>query len=177
MNLDESIKLAWLAIQIPKENIKQGAIGADQITFAKSPDGTQDVLKPLTEKIRALRDEIFTETDPASPLANDMEQGELLNAEGARVSILNGSYTAGLASQTTEYLQSQGINVVQTSNSDQYATYTEITFYTGKPYTTKYIVDLMQISPFRIRHLFDPNSETDIMIILGDDWAANNPMQ
>jgi len=177
MNLDESIKLAWLAIQIPKENIKQGAIGADQIAFAKSPDGTQDVLKPLTEKIRTLRDEIFTETDPASPLANDMEQGELLNAEGARISILNGSYTAGLASQTTEYLQSQGINVVLTSNSDQYATYTEITFYTGKPYTTKYIVDLMQISPFRIRHLYDPNSEADIMIILGDDWAANNPMQ
>jgi len=177
MNLDEAIKLAWLAIQIPKENIKQGAIGADQITFAKSPDGSQDVLKPLTEKIRALRDEIFTETDPASPAAIEMEQGELLKAESARVSILNGSYTAGLASQTTEYLQSQGVNIVGTSNSDQYATYTEITFYTGKPYTTKYLVDLMQISPFRIRHLFDPNSEADIVIILGDDWAANNPMQ
>ncbi len=59
LNLEDAIRLAWLAIQIPKENIKQGAIGADQVAFAQSPDGTQQVLKPLTEKVRALRDEIF----------------------------------------------------------------------------------------------------------------------
>jgi LCP family protein required for cell wall assembly len=176
LNLDQAIKLAWLAIQVPEGNIKQGAIGSDHITFAKSPDGTQDVLKPLTEKIRELRDEIFTETGPASPVAISMDPAELVKTEGARVSVLNGSYTAGLAARTTEYLQAQGINVVQTANSDQYATYTEITFYNGKPYTTQFLVDLMQISPFRIRHFFDPASQADIVIILGDDWAANNPM-
>ena len=104
------------------------------------------------------------------------KSAELVRAEGARVSILNGSYTAGLAARTTEYLQSQGVNVVETGNSEQYATYTEITFHTGKPYTIKYLVDLMQISEFRIRHFFDPASSADIVIILGDDWAANNPM-
>lgn len=176
LDLDQAIKLAWLAVQIPEDRIKQGAIGSEHIAFAKSPDGSQDVLKPLTEKIRELRDEIFTETGPASPVAISMDTTELIQAEGARVAVLNGSYTAGLAARTTEYLQSQGIEVVQTTNSDQYATYTEITFYSGKPYTTQFLVDLMQISPFRIRHFFDPASQADIVIILGDDWAANNPM-
>jgi hypothetical protein len=90
--------------------------------------------------------------------------------------VLNGSYTAGLAARTAEYLQSQGINVVEVGNSEQYATYTEVTFHTGKPYTLKYLVDLMQISEFRIRHFFDPANPADIVITLGDDWAANNPM-
>jgi LCP family protein required for cell wall assembly len=176
MSLDQAIRLAWLASQIPLESIQRGIISADHITFAKSPDGSQDVLKPRTEKIRELRDEIFTADGPTRPLAVDVDMAELVKAEGARVSILNGSYTAGLAARTTEYLQSQGVNVVETGNSEQYATYTEITFHTGKPYTIKYLVDLMQISEFRIRHFFDPASSADIVIILGDDWAANNPM-
>jgi LCP family protein required for cell wall assembly len=176
MSLDLAIRLAWLASQIPLESINRATIGADYITFAKSPDGTQDVLKPRTEKIRELRDEMFTSTGPTSPLAAELDPAELIKLEGARVSVMNGSYTAGLAAKTTEYLQSLGINVVETGNSDKYSTYTELTFYTGKPYTTKYLVDLMQVSEFRIRHFFDPNSTADIVIILGDDWAANNPM-
>lgn len=176
LSMDQGIRLAWLASQISSEEIKRGVIGADQVTFAKSPDGAQDVLKPRTEKIRELRDEIFTESGPTSPLAADMDQAELVQSEGARVTVLNGSYTSGLAALTTEYLQSQGINVVETGNAEKYATYTEITFHTGKPYTVKYLVDLMQISEFRIRHFFDPAHSADIVIVLGDDWAANNPM-
>jgi LCP family protein required for cell wall assembly len=176
MSLDLAIRLAWLASQIPLESINRATIGADYITFAKSPDGTQDVLKPRTEKIRELRDELFTSSGPTSPLSAELDPAELIKLEGARVAVMNGSYTAGLAAKTTEYLQSVGINVVETGNSDKYATYTELTFYTGKPYTTKYLVDLMQISEFRIRHFFDPNNTADIVIILGDDWAANNPM-
>ncbi len=150
LNLEDAIRLAWLAIQIPKENIKQGAIGADQVAFAQSPDGTQQVLKPLTEKVRALRDEIFTESGPASPLANSTDLAELVKQENARISVLNGSSVSGLAASTTDYLKSQGINVVETGNAGQLTPATEITFFTGKPYTLKYLVDMMGISPYRI---------------------------
>jgi anionic cell wall polymer biosynthesis LytR-Cps2A-Psr (LCP) family protein len=57
--LDQAIQLAVLAQQVPEENIKQGVIGSEHITFGKSPDG-DDVLKPRPEQIRILRDEIFT---------------------------------------------------------------------------------------------------------------------
>lgn len=176
LDLDQAVRLAWLASQIPIESIKRGSINADHVTFAKSPDGTQDVLKPRTELIRELRDEIFTDSGPASPIAAGMDPSQLVSMEGARVAVMNGSYTPGLASQTTEYLQSLGINVLDTGNSDKFSTYTEITFHSGKPYTVQFLVNLMAISPFRIRHFFDPTNTADIVIVLGDDWAQNNPM-
>lgn len=177
LNLDQAVKLAWLASQIPEENIKRGIIGPpDQVTLAVSPDGTQQVLKPITENIRMLRDEIFTESGPTSPMGGDMSPEEQIQAEGARVAVLNGSYTAGLAARTTEYLNSLGLNVIVTDNAQSVSTYTEIIFYNGKPYTVSYLVDLMAISPFRIRYFNDPTSEVDITLILGDDWASNNPM-
>jgi hypothetical protein len=176
LSLDQVIKLAWLAVQIPEENIKRGAIGADQVAFAQSPDGAQQVLKPLTEKIRTLRDEIFTATGPANPIAIDMDIAELVKEENARVAIMNGSSQPGLAAATTDYLKSQGINVVETGNSDTYSTTTDITFFTGKPYTLKFLVDLMKINSFRIHHTYDPTKAADIVIVLGDDWAATNNM-
>lgn len=176
LSLDEAIKLAWLAIQIPEENIKRGAIGAEHIAFAQSPDGTQQVLKPLTEKIRGLRDEIFSESGPASPLTDTMDLAELVKQENARVSVLNGSSVTGLAAQTADYLKSLGINVVETGNAAQYTSASEITFFTGKPYTLKFLVDLMGINQFRIRHLYDPSRPADIEIVVGDDWAQSGKL-
>jgi LCP family protein required for cell wall assembly len=176
LSLDQAIRLAWLASQIPEENIKRGSIDSQHVSFAKSPDGTQDVLKPITEKIRALRDEVFSETNPASPIAASLDIAELVRQENARVRVLNGSSTAGLAARTADFLKSQGINVTETGNADQYTATTQITFYTGKPYTLKFLVDLMKINQFRIRHFFDPNTTADIVVTVGDDWAASNPM-
>lgn len=176
LTLDQTIRLAWLASQIPDDNIGRGAIGADQVAFAKSPDGTQDVLKPITEKIRLLRDEIFAENGPVSPAAANMTPEELMLAENAKVAVMNGSYASGLAAQTTEYLKSLGVNVTETGNSEQFSTYTQLTFYTGKPYTVQYLAELMNIDALRIRHFYDPASPVDIVITLGDDWAQTNPM-
>jgi len=175
LSLDQAIRLAWLGYQIPVESIKQGSIAADQITFAQSPDGEQDVLKPRTEKIRELRDEIFTQSGPANPIAAGMDPTELVKIESARVAVLNGSSIAGVAASTTDYLKSLGVNIVETGNSEKLVTNTEITFHSGKPYTLQFLVNLMQISPFRIRHFFDLANSADIVIVVGDDWAQNNP--
>ena len=176
MDFDLALRLAWLVSQIPEENIRQGAIGAEQINFATNPDGSQQVLKPLTEKIRELRDQIFTDTGPASPATSSLQPAELLQQEAARVSVLNASYTTGLAARTAEYLQTQGITVVQTDNAQQASATTEIVFYNGKPYTVKFLVDLMKIGPYRIRYVNDPASQIDIQILVGDDWANSNIM-
>lgn len=176
MSLDQAIRLAWLAFQIPRENIKSDGIGTEQVSFAMSPDGQQEVLKPITEKIRLLRDEIFSDSGPTSPVASTLELAELVKLEGARVAVLNGSSTSGLAARTTDYLKSLGINVTQTGNAEQYTIYTTVTFYTGKPYTVKYLVELMKINGLRVRHFFDPASQVDVTIVVGDDWAQSNTM-
>ena len=176
LSLDETIKLAWLAIQIPDENISKGVISPpEQVNLYKTFEG-DEVLKPITEKIRLLRDEIFTDSGPTSPLAANMEITDLLKAENARVTVMNGTYSAGLAAETAEYLKTQGVNVVEAGNAQQIATYTEITFYTGKPYTVKYLVELMKIDAIRIYLVNDPASPFDISIKLGTTWANDNPM-
>jgi hypothetical protein len=176
LTLDQAIRLAWLGSQIPKENIKQGIIAPpDQVSFASSPDGSQQVLKPITDKIRLLRDEVFTTSGPPSPAAT-MAPADLLKAEGAKVAVLNGTATAGLAARTMEYLQTQGVNVVSADNATQALSFTEITFYTGKPYSVQFLVDLMQIDAARIHAVFDPASPVDIKVTLGQDWITKNIM-
>ena len=54
--------------------------------------------------------------------------------------------------------------------------YTSIYDYTGNPYTVQYFVDLMNISEYRIFFKYNPESEVDVAIILGDEWIGNNPM-
>jgi LCP family protein required for cell wall assembly len=177
LGLDQVVQLAWLAQQIPTENIYRGVIGEKQINFGKSPDGL-DVLKPLPDQIRLLRDQIFIPAGAISPYADsDADPKNLMTQEAAVIKILNGTFTPGLAGRTSEYLQSLGANVIATSDaSDKPYPYTLIYDYTGNPYTVQYLVELMQISRFKIMSRFSSDSEVDVTLILGNDWAANNSM-
>ncbi len=176
LTLDQAISLAWLAIQIPDENMKQGVISPpDMVEMGVSADGL-DILIPIPDQIRILRDEIFTNSGPVSPAAANGDPKDLMLAEAARVSVLNGTYTAGLASETQEYLISQGLTIITTGNAQEYYSYTTIIDYTGKPYTVNYLVELMGIQATRIYSSYDPNSEVDVVILVGQDWANTNPM-
>ena len=177
LSLQEIIQLAWLAQQIPAESIAHGAIGPDQVTISVSPDGL-DILLPDPDLVRELRDEIFAATGAASPAATLVvgDPEEMRAAEGATVSVLNATTTPGLAASTADYLGEQGINVTITGNASEVSPYTIIIDYSGKPYTVQYLVEMMNIQPSSIYSRYDPNSEVDIAILLGDDWAADNPM-
>jgi LCP family protein required for cell wall assembly len=173
MSLDQAIKLAWTAAKVPEENIKKGIIGTDHVTLNKSPEG-DDVLKPRPEQIRLLRDQIFTTSGPASPAAANAEPKDLVTAENARVSVFNGSTTPGLASRTSDFLKTEGVNVVEPADAPEAYNYTTLISYTGKPYTVKYLMELMDISPNRMYLRYDPSSQVDIELYLGYDWANNN---
>ena len=137
-----------------------------------------DILLPDVEAVRAVRDEVFSTTSGVAPAAtvylSDPE--ELRQAENATVSVLNATTTPGLASQTSDYLQSLGINVTNIGNAEERSDSTVIIDYTGKPYTVQFLVDLLNIQPSSIYSRYDPNSQTDIAILLGADWADNNSM-
>jgi polyisoprenyl-teichoic acid--peptidoglycan teichoic acid transferase len=175
LTLEQAVQLAWLAQQIPEEDIKRGTIGAGQINFYTSPDGDQ-VLKPRSEQIRILRDEIFTSSGPASPALEGVEAVDLMKTENASISIFNGSGTPGLATRTAEYLTSLGANVVSTGDATDPYYVTTVVSYQGHPYTLRYLADLMTATPPQIYNRFDPSSEVDLIIYLGSDWANNNPM-
>ncbi|MGB9672738.1 MAG: LCP family protein [Anaerolineales bacterium] len=173
LSLDQVIRLAWFAKDIPEENIKRAIIGSDQVTFFKSPDGL-DALKPMPDQIRIIRDQLFADTNTQSPLAS-LSNVDQMKAEGAKVRILNGSSSPGLAASTMDYLKAQGVNVVDTGNADSLYNVSEVYDYSGKPYTLKFLIDLMGLNPNRIFSRYDPTKDVDIVIIVGTDWANKAP--
>jgi LCP family protein required for cell wall assembly len=181
MNLPDAIKLAALARTIPTSQVDMKVIDYTMMTDAVAPDGT-DILRPFTDKIGVLRDEIFG--GELSPEAT----GDLtskIQAEGARVVVINGTGTAGLAAKTKDYLTSQGLNVIAAANTtdypDQYLApfpnRTILILHSGKPYAAQYLINLMKLtSSSQVIVDFNPSAPDDIVVGLGYDWAAKNPM-
>ena len=177
MTLEDALRLALLARKINLRKIYTGIIDytmAVPVTL-NLPDGggSADVLKPLPDKIRILRDQIFSSGGALSPLARGDPQ-QLMQEEGARVAVLNGSYAEGVAGKTSNYFQTQGMNVITTDNSSEKLAVTKLIDHSGKPYLLKYLMEIMNIDPSQVETEFIPNSATDVDIIIGDDWAYNN---
>jgi polyisoprenyl-teichoic acid--peptidoglycan teichoic acid transferase len=174
MSLTQAVQLAWLVYQIEDENINQAVIGPKQVSFAKSPDGL-DIVIAYPDKIRILRDEIFTTGGPVGPaMTGDLD--ELVKTEQARIIVQNGTGTAGLATRTSEYFRSLSMNVVEETNADRVYDRTTLVVLNGKPYTARKLAEMMNIETGYVQNRFDPDAGADVIIILGNDWANNNPM-
>ncbi len=62
LSLQEIVSLGVLAMRIPRENIRKGVIGPpNMVGFHTTEDGAQ-VLRPVYDQIRILRDQIFVDT-------------------------------------------------------------------------------------------------------------------
>ncbi len=168
LTLEEIVALANLASEVPPEDIHYGVIDEHYTQFWTTPDG-QQVLIPLRDRMRELRDYIFTTDAPLPEQAEDPETR--LAQEAAAIKVLNGTTTAGLASLTSEYLTQQGFQVLEPGNADR-SDYAEslIIVYTSKTYTAEYLADLFNLPPTAVVHGPDPNAEHDISLILGADY-------
>jgi LCP family protein required for cell wall assembly len=174
MSLDQIIKLAWRAMEIPRENIQMVVIGPEYVTIETSPTGL-DILRPIPDKIRLLRDQVF---DTGGLLGPESE-GDLLTLvaqENARVSVLNGSYAPGLAQTTADWLSEQGFNIVEVGNAPNAVSASEVTLQGSTPYALKWLVNTFGMTAGRITNAYTPGAAADILLILGDDWATNNPI-
>jgi LCP family protein required for cell wall assembly len=180
MSFNEAVQLATLMMQIPKANMNTYNIGTDAIsaqTTAIIDGAAQQVLIPNMEKIRVIRDQMFT-TSGVSTAAIELGTSDALTLakqEKARVQVLNGTHTANLAETTGTYLTNQGLNIVGTGNTDSVST-TNIVVSGATPYTVSYLATLMNVSENNIVNHYDPNASADITIYLGDDWANSNPL-
>jgi polyisoprenyl-teichoic acid--peptidoglycan teichoic acid transferase len=178
MPFDTAIQLGVLARDIPVESIKPGVIDYSMVALDNTVLGGQDaaVMKPLPDKIRELRDQIFTTGGALSPWA----QGDpvaLMQADAARVRVLNGTFAGGLEVNTGNYLVSQGVQVTEAGPADQAYPSTVIVLYAPKLYTLKYLQSVFGISASnQIWIRPDPSSTVDIEVRLGNDWANNNPI-
>jgi LCP family protein required for cell wall assembly len=168
LKLDEIVALAQLASEVDPNNIRHGVIDENYTMFWTTPDG-QEVLVPLRDGIRELRDYIFTNDAPLTIAGDD--PAALLEAEAATIEVLNGTTTAGLAGHTAEYLQGQGFQVGRTANADHSSyIHSKIVVHTGKTFTAEYLARQLGIPPEAVVHEDNPSASYDITLVLGSDY-------
>ena len=182
MTFDQAVQMLVLVTKIPRENFKTFNITYDHAApemVSTLDEGTQYILRPFPDKIRELRDQIFASVGAAAApvVMNTGDPLTLAVSENARVSVLNGTGTDSLAESTSQFLTSQGLNVIEAASAPEAYTYTTVVVHSATPYTLAYLSNIMQIPSTRIFNQFDPESATDITVFLGDDWATTNPMQ
>jgi LCP family protein required for cell wall assembly len=172
MTLDEAIQLALLAQDIPRDSIRTAVLNYDYVYNETTPDGRQ-VLVPVRENIRQLRDQLFVPPAIPTPVIENLPA--LMATEQARVAVQNGTAEFGLAASTQEYLQSFGIDVVEIGNADTSAYLTsQIITYGSYPNTSRYLTQLMHVPPLNVSSGTNPDGDYDILIIIGNDWRVPN---
>jgi hypothetical protein len=107
-----------------------------------------------------------------------MAQGDpvsLMRAEGARVRILDGTFTTGLDQRAGAWFQAQGMNVTEVGTASEVYSSTVVIVYGPKLYTLRYLQSTFGIKSNQIKFSPDPSSTVDIEIRLGSDLAASVP--
>ncbi len=166
LTIDQMIRLANLATQIPSENIRTAVIDERYTIFWETPDG-QQVLVPVRERIRELRDELFT---AAQPTSEAQDTSALVAAEAATVEVQNGTLVTGLAQTTAERLSQQQINVTAYGNADRNDYATSFIIHVNKPHTAARIAELLGLPMTAIVPASGAQS-ADVVVILGADYS------
>jgi LCP family protein required for cell wall assembly len=168
LSLNESVQLALLARDIPGDRIRTEVIDFDYVSNETTPDG-QQVLVPIRERMRLLRDELFAPPLVPTPVIENLPQ--MMAQEEARVAIYNGTREFGLAGDTQAYLLEYNFNVTEIGNADSadYRT-TQIIDYGSYPNTAHYLTQVMGIPPLNISNGSAPPGDFDVLVILGGDW-------
>lgn len=174
LSLDDAIRLAVLATQIDSGDIRQGVINEDHVVFGRSPDDLS-ILIPMPDKIRELRDYVFTGNTNLGPLTPGSAE-EKMAAEAPRISIQNGTSDANLASSTQNFLAGLGAEILEVITAQAALSQTVLVDHTGNPYTLAFLAQLMGVENTRIVHQFDPNSTVDVEVRLGNDWLNSNSL-
>ncbi len=150
LTLDQIIRLAVLAESLDRTRIHQVVIDSNDVMDTYSSDG-QAILIPIPDRIRIRRDEVYSNIAEAGPVQLIQptqvvgNPAQLMKSEKARVAVRNGTATAGLAKDSADYFTKQGLDVVDQSNADQTYATSLIYVYNSKPYTVRYLADLMKI--------------------------------
>ncbi|MCQ3954848.1 MAG: hypothetical protein DPW15_16545 [Chloroflexi bacterium] len=133
------------------------------------------------DKIRVLRDEIFTTTGPTSPVAVPIGYTDVnlfaqaMAGEEARVRVMDGTFTPGLDQRAASVFQSYGMTVTEVAPAPEAYSQTVVVVYGPKLYTIKWLQGTFGLADRQIRFAPDPNQTVDIEIRIGSDIAGSIP--
>lgn len=162
MGLGDALNLAKVAREVNTDNIVGKTLEYPYVTSYTAQDGAA-LLLPVRDKIRELVDEVFFDA---------RKEGE------ARIEVLNGTSSPGLAAQTASALKNQGFeNVVVGDAPGGPYKQTQVVNYSGKGYTAGLVALALKLPRDRVKAEKAPTGAqapadpVDIRIILGQDLA------
>ena len=177
MPIEDAIKLAVLAKDIPIASIKLRVIDNNMAVFANvTLNGVRSsVLRPIPDLIGVLRDEIFVAGGAVSPLAQE-DLTTLMQEDEARVRVTNNTYTADLDGRTASFLMAQGMQVTELGAPTGASNQTMLIVYSPKLYALRYLINTFGIQgSSQIIMQPDPTGTVDIEIRIGEDWISKLP--
>lgn len=178
MSIEEAIKLAVFAKDIPIASIQQRVIDNNMAVFANvTVNGVpESVLRPVPELIRVLRDEIFVAGGAVSPLAPG-DPATLMQADQARIRVTNNTSTADLDGRIANFLMAaHGMQVTERGVPAGASNQTMLIVYSPKLYALRYLIDTLGIQgSSQIIMQPDPTATVDIEIRIGEDWISKLP--
>jgi len=167
------VRLAQLAAQVDVRNIQSRVLDETMIVPYITPEGA-DVLLPKRVEIGKLIQEMFYATPvpvaPATPTRAGSDKAKISD-EGAKIELLNGTATEGLATTTKSLLEDEGLTVVRVGNADR-IDYKEtvIVVYRDLRLTKEALAALFSVRPDNIRSGVNPRSDVDIRVIIGNNF-------
>jgi LCP family protein required for cell wall assembly len=176
LTMRQIINLGWAVREIDPRLVQTTVINQPMVEPGINSKG-QYVLFPDIDTIQKIwRDMQQIVATPFPEPTREPSLSESVERENAKVSVQNATTVPGLASETADYLETKGIQVVEVGNSDKFKDETSIYDYSGNPYTIQKILNVMNYNDTRLYYRADPNISVDVVIVLGSDWARKNTL-
>jgi LCP family protein required for cell wall assembly len=159
MSLGDVLALARVAKEIPVESISGRTLEPPAVVPFQGYDGAS-LLLPQRERIRDVVEDMFFDSR---------------KEQGARIEVLNGTRTPGLAAQTATQLKNYGFeNVTIGDASGGPYRETQVVNFSGKGYTATLVANLLGVPKGKVKTegalpLPGGGDAVDIRIILGQD--------
>ncbi len=167
--LDEIKRLYEIGQQIGQDRIVSVSLTKDPILLTTDFIDNQSIVRPVAG---------LYQYDELQSFVRNTLRDAFLKQEDARVVILNGTDTAGLATARQTELLSYGYNIIQVDNaptSDYVSTRLISLSPDENKYTENYLTKRLGINAERVTIEGLPTAETaDFVIILGSDEATRN---
>jgi LCP family protein required for cell wall assembly len=177
LTLEQIIQLALVAKDIQRMQIHGGVID-ESCLLSMDSFNNESVLIPDMDKVHALRNKLFTSDGPLGYATPPADLASLAFLENAKIEVVNGTYTSGLAGATKKFLVDNGFSEANITTRDATADelnfnplYTLVTDFTGMPYTVRLLYDLMGLKAGNLRTNIKFDSPVDVQIFIKYDWT------
>ncbi len=183
MSPTDILALAGVAAEVDTARIHNHIIDETMVTPYRTPAGAA-VLLPKPDAITKLVGEVLRQPALPSgekaaanptPTRQPLSSADLaaIRVEAARVELLNGTSTKGLAGRTQTRLQALGLPVTRVGDADRYNyTQTLLYVYVEKPRTRDALAAALEIRPENVRVTLNPKVGSDLRVILGSEVSA-----